>query len=190
MKTEGSKSVNGTLVKICAKADEQRRHTKNPSTANKKNSSEICSSFMADASGIVHFSFVPNEIDVIYYNLKVRSFFQVLLWNGSWNNQFFFNNYRRRFQSQHKKLANRIRRLLLQRRHQPIQCTRLKVRIRRVTVICRSYFLPTSPTPSLATRNCQSNSTLRLITKRTSLIFITWYSNSKWLLIWLTKFLF
>ena len=83
MKTEGSKSVNGTLVKICAKADEQRRHTKNPSTANKKNSSEICSSFMADASGIVHFSFVPNEIDVIYYNLKVRSFFQVLLWNGS-----------------------------------------------------------------------------------------------------------
>jgi len=71
-----NKSMNGMVVKICAKADEQRRHTKNPITANKKNSSEICSSFTADASGNVHFSFVPNETDIIYHNLKVHSFSQ------------------------------------------------------------------------------------------------------------------
>ena len=78
---EGGKSVNGTVVKICAKPEQQRRNTKNPSTAtaNNKNSSEICSSFTADASGFVHFSFVPNETDAINYYLNVRSFFQVQL---------------------------------------------------------------------------------------------------------------
>ena len=73
MKMEGGKSVNGIVVEICAKPDEQqRRRTKLPSIngANKTHI-EICSRYAADASGFVHFNFFPNETDVINYNLKV-----------------------------------------------------------------------------------------------------------------------
>lgn len=73
VKMEGGKSVNGTVVKICAKPDEQqhRRRTKNPGNSTNKTHIEICSLYIADASGFVHFNFFPNETDVINYNLKV-----------------------------------------------------------------------------------------------------------------------
>ena len=82
MKMEGGKSVNGTLVEICAKPEEQRRRTKNPAStaaANNNTHVEICSRYAADASGFVHFNFFPNETDVINYNLKVYLFIQIHL---------------------------------------------------------------------------------------------------------------